>query len=93
MKADPTAARKMRSERSKLYAQLETGALTIHELLSANPPACIATTTVYAVLLRCPGVGKRKARTILERAEVWPMTELGQLVPWECERLLTAIHT
>jgi hypothetical protein len=46
---------------------------------------------VWDVLLACPRVGRSQARTICERAQVWPHTRLSELMKRERLALIRAL--
>lgn len=75
-------ARAARDARNRALDRLEEGSLKLVEVLR-EPPDALKGAELYRVLLATHGVGKESARTICERAHVWPLVDLGMLTKRE----------
>lgn len=84
---DPASmARRTRSRRLEIFAQLESSRLSILELLDAPPPA-VEGADLWDVLLRVPKLGRSGIRTLCERAQVWPHLQIRELTEAELSRI------
>ena len=80
-------ARKCRAASAAAMGRLRTGRFSLTEVLRTTPEA-LRNVDLWAVLLACPGIGKDKARTVCERAHVWPHLTLAELTPRQRKVLL-----
>lgn len=75
-------ARLHRAAKGRALDLLGSGALSLRETVR-EPPKALLHTSLWAVLLRAPGVGPETARRVCERAQVWPLSTLEELIPGE----------
>ena len=80
-------ARERRAQRAASLEKLAKGTLRPAKVLR-RPPVPLLKTDVGFILLTCRGLGREGVRTILERAEVWPYTKLGDLSKEQQERII-----
>lgn len=69
---------------------LESGSLTLHEILT-DVPKCMEPVRLWTVMKRTPKMGEAGIKRTLERAQVWPETKLGDLTPQEVRRVLESL--
>lgn len=81
-KFDIKEARRARDARNHELDRLEEGGLKLVEALR-EPPEALKKTDLVIVLLACHGLGREGVRTVCERANVWPLTHLGDLTKRE----------
>ena len=79
-------ARRRRSQRAAALATLAESRGSLAEAVR-EPPSALKRAPLWVVLLAWPGMGPAKARRACERAQVWPLTPLGELTARELERL------
>lgn len=65
-------AAEARKKRAEIKQQLKTGKLTLSQILAPGADETIGKMKVSAVLEALPGVGKVRARKIMERLEISP---------------------
>lgn len=84
-------ARECRRRKALALRTLGTQRAALRAALSVTPEA-LKTASIHEVLLACPGIGRIKARRILEAAQVWPYTTMAELTDEE-RYLLLQHHT
>lgn len=67
-----------KARRSAALNALANGQYNLRETLREGH-VHLETCPVYKVLMATPGMGHQKTRDTLERAHIWPLTELGHL--------------
>lgn len=75
---DTTLARRTRTERLRVYRELEEGTRNIVDLLE-EPPGAVEGADLWDVLLHVPNLGRSGIRTICERTQTWPHLKLCDL--------------
>ena len=81
-KYDIDDARKAKAARAHALESLEKGEVKPAEILR-EPPVALKKTDIWDILLACHGLGREEVRVILERASIWPHTQLGLLTKRE----------
>jgi hypothetical protein len=79
---DIEEARQAKAARASALEDLREGSLKPADCLR-KPPDALKKTDIWEILLASKHLGKEGARTILERARVWPHTRLGDLTRTE----------
>lgn len=77
-----SVARRRRAERAAALRKLELGRVSITDVLR-SPPDALLTCPLWTVLLRCPQLGEAGARSMCERAQVWPLSCMHELTRWQ----------
>jgi hypothetical protein len=81
-------AREKRRQQLEMLAQLESGVLHVRGLLRRTPDA-LNNCTIYDVLIRCPRLGRKSVRLVLEKANVFSHTSMVELTSKERRALLS----
>jgi hypothetical protein len=80
-------AREIRAARAAALQSLKRGETTALAALR-EPQEALGRVDIWTVLTSCHGLGPDGVRTILERAAVWPLTEMRKLTKAERIRLI-----
>lgn len=83
-------ARKVRHQAAHQFHLLETGQLSLHNVLE-TPPRALGRVRVFDVLRRAPKLGEAGAEKVLRHAKVWPLTRLDNLSPAERQRVIECL--
>lgn len=82
-------ARNVRRRRSKALRGIQSPTALRHAL--EDVPRALTGVPVHLVLCACPGIGPVACKSILERARVWPLIRLGDLVEAERDAIIELI--
>lgn len=85
-------AAEARKKRAEIKQQLKTGKLTLTQILGTESDETIGKMKVSAVLEALPGVGKVRARKIMERLEISPSRRVRGLGGKQREALLAEFN-
>ena len=80
-------ARKGRAKRGTALAALAQGRYPLRDAVR-DPPKTLVTCPLYRVLQAAPGMGPQKVRDTCERANVWPLLQLGELSPHQRQSVI-----
>ena len=80
-------ANETRSARARLKRELRAGRVRFADLL-VDPPECLVSAKVFAVLLSVPHVGRVKANRVFVRAGMSPSKTFGGLTVRQRDELL-----
>lgn len=91
MDRDPTQkARSIRGQRAHVLERLQRGEFSLREAIR-KPPACLNGATLYLVLVSSKGMGPKTAKSVCLEAKVWPLLNMGTILPHTRERILEAL--
>ena len=85
-------AAEARKKRAEIKQQLKTGKLTLSQILSTEADETVGKMKVSAVLEALPGVGKVRARKIMERLEISPSRRVRGLGGKQRDALLAEFN-
>jgi S13-like protein len=85
-------AAEARKKRAEIKQQLKTGTLTLVQILGTGTDETVGKMKVSAVLEALPGVGKVRARKIMERLEISPSRRVRGLGGKQREALLAEFN-
>jgi len=80
-------ARSQRAAKAELLRALETGDVTLREILE-RPPDALANVPIHRVIERVPRMGRARTESLLKTARVWPTHTLGILTDAERRSLV-----
>lgn len=82
--------RKTRAQAGKKLKAVEDGEESVREVLLKNPRS-MRSVRLWTLLCKAPHFGEKGVKRVLEKAEVWPTTRLGNLTQDERERVVSVL--
>ena len=80
-------ARQTRRRIASTFARMQSGALTLEDVLR-SPPPCLKHVRIHTVIEHAPKMGEAGTKKVLRLAGVWPTDCVGALSTAQCEKII-----